>query len=109
MVVVLEFDLVLNGNSIFEGCSELPGSGLWWPKPECQRCNNKILKNGKVVLLKILLMHLAILFSGHTVVKVKRGVKPSHAMVKQGPDPGFMAPSSLLSSLDRKGGQIKKG
>lgn len=54
-------------------------------------------------------MHLAILFSVHRVAKVKRGVKPSHAVVKQGPDPGFMAPSSLLSSLDRKGGQIKKG
>lgn len=54
-------------------------------------------------------MHLVIFFSEHRVVEVKRGVKPSHAMVKQGLDPGFVAPSSLLFSLDRKGGQIKKG
>lgn len=78
-VAILEFDTVLNGNSISKGCSELPGSSLWWSKPELQRCCNKVLKNNKNVLLEIPLMLLITLHSAHGVVKAKRDVRPSHA------------------------------
>ena len=95
MVAILEFDRVLNSNSISKGCSELPASGRWWSKPELQRCYNKALKNNKIVLLEILLMLLITLHSTHGVVEAKRDVRPSCALAKQGLDPRFVAPSPL--------------
>lgn len=91
----MELDLVLSSNSISTGCSKPLGSGLWWSKPESQRCYNKGLKNNEIVLLENLLVRLITLYSAHRVVKVKRDVRPGHATAKQGPDPRFMAPSPL--------------
>lgn len=102
----MELDLVLSSNSISTGCSELLGSGLWWSKPECQRCYNKCLKNNEIVLLENLLVHLITLCSAHRVLKAKRDVRPSHATAKQGPDPRFMAPSPLCC-LPQTGREVR--
>lgn len=106
VVAILEFGVVLNTNSISKGCSDLPASGLWWSKPEHQRCYNKALKNNEIILLEILLMLLITLHSTHRVVRAKRDFRPSHASAKQGLDPRFMTPSPLHSFSNRKGGHI---
>lgn len=102
MVAILEFDTFLNSNSISKGCLELPDNGLWWSKPELQRCCNKALKNSKIVLLEILLVLLITLCSTHGVVKAKRDVGPSH--IGTGSKLHGSLPS-LLSPSDRQGGQ----
>lgn len=99
---VLEFDMFLNSNSISKGCLELPDNGLWWFKPELQRCYNKALKNSKIVLLEILLVLLITLCSTHRVVKARRDVGPSH--MRTGSKIHGSLPSLLFSS-DRQRGQ----
>lgn len=102
MFAISEFDTFLNSNSISKGCLELPDNGLWWCKPELQRCYNKALKNSKIVLLEILLVLLITLCSTHGVVKAKRDVGPSH--IGMGSKIHGSLPS-LLSPSDSQGGQ----